>query len=111
MITEKMKLAAANAYMETFMASGGTPHVDAIVNSILEAAEVVRPTPEQARWQPIEEAPKGKVVLTDCGTGVYEERWFLCDSDGSVPKCGDWGREVSDIYPTHWQPLPTMETK
>lgn len=65
-----------------------------------------------AEWQPIDTAPKDMVVLTDWGTGIYKMRyrayqWYLCDWDGDIPSCNEYGAEIAEIEPTHWQPLPS----
>jgi hypothetical protein len=57
-------------------------------------------------WQPIETAPEKKAVLTNQGTGIYSGQWYICEANGRVPACADWGVEVSEIEPTHWMPLP-----
>jgi hypothetical protein len=58
-------------------------------------------------WQDIKTAPGNCVILTDEGTATWiGRRWFLCTSSGRIPSCADWGREVSEIDPTVWMPLP-----
>ncbi len=59
-----------------------------------------------SEWQPIQTAPKNKVVLTDEGTGKWDGRWYLCTTDGVIPSCADWGLEPSEIEPVRWMPLP-----
>jgi len=74
-----------------------------------QEAAIARALAEAAgpKWQPIETAPKDTVVLTDCGTAMhYAGQWFLCTAGGAVPSCADWGREVSEISPSVWAPLP-----
>lgn len=60
-----------------------------------------------ARWRDISTAPKdGTVILTDEGSALWDERWYLAKTSGHVPSCGDWGREVSEIEPSVWRPFP-----
>jgi hypothetical protein len=71
------------------------------------------------KWEPIEIAPKdGTVILTDEGTGRYLDKkilwgaptgWFLCTSQGDVPKCADERYSISSIDPCKWIPLPTID--
>lgn len=68
--------------------------------------EVLEKAEEAVAALNIESAPKGKVVLTDQGTGIFDGRWYLCTASGNVPSCGDWGREVSEIEPSLWMPMP-----
>lgn len=64
------------------------------------------------QWRDISTAPSGVVVLTNCGSAIKESnQWYLCDTDGNVPCCMDYGNECSEINPTHWGPYPEPPNK
>jgi hypothetical protein len=72
-------------------------------------------------WQPIETAPRDRVILTDKGTARYvaqknwgssvTDAWYLCETSGDIPSCAEDGMSISRIYPTSWMeiPFPTLE--
>ena len=63
------------------------------------------------KWLPIEAAPKdGTVILSDCGTVKFDRVWLLCDRDGNVPRCADWGTEIAEQEPRIWLPLPGLQS-
>lgn len=59
-------------------------------------------------WRDIKDAPKdGTVIVTNDGTGTfYEGRWYLCQPNGCMPSCNEYGKEVSEIEPTMWFKYP-----
>ena len=68
-----------------------------------------------SEWQPIETAPKGRVILlwavTDLGDGGEVRNWKM--ATGHTPFYGpiEWtwdGYRLRqwDVQPTHWMPLP-----
>ena len=72
-------------------------------------------------WQTIDSAPRDRVVLTNEGTGRYvdprqwaspvDRGWYLCSTDGDIPTCADDGMAVAEIDPTHWMPLPVLNSR
>jgi hypothetical protein len=87
----------------------------AMAVSILEAAE-------QARWQPIEDAPKDGTFILACG-GIQHNDGYMQfrnkELKGNVLCCWEsddtrWeeSQSIDDFYePTHFQPSPTMGAK
>jgi len=66
-------------------------------------------------WQPIKTAPEMEAVLI-CGgdvlypfvasqTDIKDEGWWV-DAQGVI-----FGREAAAFSPTHWMPLPELQTK
>ena len=71
-------------------------------------------------WQPIDAAPEGVVVLTDEGTAIKTDpfclygygkpkiNWYLCDSEGNIPRCADDGYDPARLAPRFWMPFPEV---
>lgn len=67
-------------------------------------------------WQPIETAPKDRVILTDEGTARYVDQrgwgspvtngWYLCFAHDSIPDCADEGMSIARMQPTIWMDIP-----
>jgi hypothetical protein len=65
--------------------------------------------------QPISNAPRDRIILTDLGTARYVESarwtvpvihgWFLTTTDGHIPRCAEQGWKISRIEPTWWMPM------
>jgi hypothetical protein len=102
-------------------ANGNTPQDKAIETL---RARLAQPEPAPVAWQPIDTAPKGKIVLVHyknrLGNGrTMRARYYLpetLESDESESGWADEGwYEESEAYeylmplegePTHWMPLP-----
>lgn len=63
------------------------------------------------KWLDIKTAPKGKVILTNEGTGIFikgtamyinDTGWYLCDMGENIPWCAEEGHSISRIYPSLW---------
>jgi hypothetical protein len=63
-------------------------------------------------WQAIDTAPKdGTVIITNEGSTCFIDNrplfgWYLCDSDGYVPSCGNEGISISKLNPNKWMNFP-----
>jgi hypothetical protein len=76
-------------------------------------------------WQPIMTAKRdGTVILSDQGSCRWvtwacngknnDGAWYLCEVNGYIPSCVDWGIETSQLdspAPTRWVPFPTETTE